>query len=55
MGNIFSIFDYSCRFNFEDEDNDDTGLLMYYHIPSPSDKSLKRRKCIQKQIQNNLN
>jgi len=47
---IFDIFDKSCKF---EDDNDDNGLLMYYRIPSESEKSLERRKLIENQIKIN--
>ena len=53
MGQIFSIFDIfdkSCKF---EEDNDDDGLLIYYHIPSSSEKSLERVRSIENQIYKN--
>lgn len=50
MGQIFSIFDIfndTCKF----EDDDD--LLIFYHVPSKSEKSIERRKLIENQIYKN--
>ena len=47
---IFDIFDKSCKF---EDDNGDDGLLMYYHVPSKSEKSIERRKLIENQIYKN--
>jgi len=53
MGQILSIFDVfndTCRF---EDDGNDNGLLMYYHLPSESEKSLERIRFIEKQIEIN--
>ena len=38
---IFDIFDKSCKF---EDDNGDDGLLMYYHVPSKSEKIYRTKK-----------
>lgn len=53
MGQIFSIFDIfndTCKF---DSEEDSSGLLKYYEIPSKSEKSIERRSLIEKQVYKN--
>lgn len=56
MGQILSVLDvftFTCKFQDDDDDND--GLLSYYRIPNNSEKSLERRIFIEKQIDVNTN